>query len=330
MSSLIVTTRKIDNIIAHPNSEHLDILILGGWQSVCRKGMYNIGELVTYIPPDCVIPSELSDKWGVTKYLSNGRVKVSKMRDIPSYGFVVSPLGNEGENIAEKLGITKYIPPVVIDHGEFEESNILFTKYTDIENLRNYTDIFVEGEKVYVTEKIHGTNSRIGMIRNEDGSIIKVSGSKSHQIKYSENGLYWYPWRIPEVSSLVENLFHKFSARSVILYGEIYGKVQSLKYGHKKDYAYRAFDLLIDDKYVDYNVFSDLTENISVVPPLGIFEYNLNTIKQLASGSTLVDNASNIREGVVVRPVKERYDYRIGRMILKYISDEYLSGNYEP
>jgi hypothetical protein len=32
----------------------------------------------------------------------------------------------------------------------------------------------------------------------------------------------------------------------------------------------------------------------------------------------------HIREGVVVRPVQERFDPQIGRAILKYLSDDYL------
>ncbi len=33
-----------------------------------------------------------------------------------------------------------------------------------------------------------------------------------------------------------------------------------------------------------------------------------------------------MREGVVVRPQSERHDPRMGRVILKYVSDSYLFG----
>jgi hypothetical protein len=34
-------------------------------------------------------------------------------------------------------------------------------------------------------------------------------------------------------------------------------------------------------------------------------------------------------EGVVVRPLRERHDPKTGRVILKYVSDEYLCGEYD-
>lgn len=40
-----------------------------------------------------------------------------------------------------------------------------------------------------------------------------------------------------------------------------------------------------------------------------------------ASGSSLI--ASNIREGFVLRPVKERWDEKVDRVILKLVSDDF-------
>jgi hypothetical protein len=39
---------------------------------------------------------------------------------------------------------------------------------------------------------------------------------------------------------------------------------------------------------------------------------------------SIVRGAGNIREGFVVRPLKERFDGEIGRVILKYIGESYL------
>ena len=51
--------------------------------------------------------------------------------------------------------------------------------------------------------------------------------------------------------------------------------------------------------------------------------YSLEQVKQLAEGSTML-GGGHVREGVVVRPLKERTDPKIGRAVLKYIGDGYL------
>jgi len=50
----------------------------------------------------------------------------------------------------------------------------------------------------------------------------------------------------------------------------------------------------------------------------------VDAIRNVSGGRTTFAGADHIREGVVVRPVRERADPKIGRVILKYLSDEYL------
>jgi hypothetical protein len=49
----------------------------------------------------------------------------------------------------------------------------------------------------------------------------------------------------------------------------------------------------------------------------------MEKIKELADGETTLGNSDHIREGVVVKPVNERIDPKIGRAVLKYIGTEY-------
>ena len=112
----------------------------------------------------------------------------------------------------------------------------------------------------------------------------------------------------------------------VVFYGEIFGrKVQKLDYG-LKGYGYGIFDILIDGNYVAPGSLDTLctTLGLEMVPYLGIVPFSMDNIKRLASGPAF--SGSHVREGVVVRPLEERYDPKIGRVVLKYISDEYLYG----
>ena len=109
-------------------------------------------------------------------------------------------------------------------------------------------------------------------------------------------------------------------------FGEVFGsKIQDLHYGHKGKLGFRAFDILADGKYLDTEVFFALCARygLETVPTLYRGPYALETIRALSEGNTtLADN--HIREGVVVKPVVERIDPRIGRTALKYIGDSYL------
>ena len=44
----------------------------------------------------------------------------------------------------------------------------------------------------------------------------------------------------------------------------------------------------------------------------------------LAEGKTTFPGANHVREGLVVKPVEERWDFTCGRVVLKYIGEGYL------
>lgn len=327
MSSLIVEVCRIDAVNPHPNAERLELTAIKGWQCVIAKGLHKAGDLVTYIPIDTVIPLELSDRLGVTKYLSNGRVRCARLRGEPSFGVVAPPFGEEGQNVAEALGCTKYIAPVKLLAGDAEQQHPLFEPYTSIENMRNFPAVFNEGEEVIGTEKIHGTNSRVGIIEG-----VRLAGSKGLQRKENPDSIYWFPWKLPAVAAFCAGFP---DAKAVVLYGEIYGRVQSLKYGVPKAIAYRAFDAKVDGRYIDPDDFASrcAAVGLDTCPILYRGPFSLAVIRAASEGRSTVPGADNIREGIVVRPVKERRHERTApgesdfRVILKYVSDDYLLGD---
>ena len=326
MSTLIVEVSKIEKVREHPNADVLELAQIKGWQCVIPKGRYWAGDLVTYIPIDAVIPVEHSDRWGITKYLSNGRVRCARLRGEPSFGVIVDRDDRawaEGLDVAAFYGITKYVPPVKIQAGDAAPPHPLFVEYTDVENLRNFPDVLTEGEPVVVTEKIHGTNCRVAWIEGE-----LMAGSMSVRRRRPDgaltDSLYWQPFLGDGVQALLETLGR--THRQVILFGEVFGsKIQSLNYGRIGTLGYQAFDLLADGKYLDPADFESTCAEFGVptVPVLYPGPYDLVTVKALSEGDTTL-GAAHIREGVVVKPVRERTDPKVGRVCLKYIGDPYL------
>lgn len=64
-----------------------------------------------------------------------------------------------GTDVRERYGIGKFRPPVRFSAGDSEPNPPLFQRYTEIENLRNFPDVFAPGEEVLVSEKIHGATA---------------------------------------------------------------------------------------------------------------------------------------------------------------------------
>ncbi len=327
MSSLVVKVTRIDEMRPQGNADALEIAIVGGWQCVVRKGEYQAHERIVYFPPDTVLPPEVSDRFGVTKYLSHGRIRCARLRGEPSFGLVVKPDLDwpEGTDVAEHYGATKYEPPVKMGAGDAAPSHPLFATYTEVENLRNFPDVFQDGEPVVATEKIHGSSCRVGVVEGE-----RMAGSKGVRRQEPDEyrkSVYWFPWTLPPVADLLDRLGEQH--RQAILFGEVYGRgVQSFHYG-RKDVGFRAFDLLLDGRYLDYDRFLEVCREhgIETAPELARMPFSLEAVKAVSAGPAFA--GEHIREGVVVKPLVERTDPRLGRVVLKYVSDDYLLGKHE-
>lgn len=348
MSSLIVEAVRINEMKEHGNADKLELAMCKGWQCIVPKGKYKSGDLVIYIPIDTVFPQAFSDKLGITQYLSHQgnnvlRSKTIKLRGVISQGIIVSPDEvpgvKEGDDVAEKLGLTKWEPPVSgmpQIAGMPRRQHPDFWKFTDIENIKNYPDVLVEGEEVVISEKIHGTNFRVGMLslmsytwwdkvknwfKRLRGQNYELHvGSHNVDLQDTGNNLYWKVARRYE--------FEKFLKPNAIVFGEIYGKgVQKLTYG-LEDVEVKFFDAMQDGKYVDHEVFLAFCSfhGLPVVPGLYYGPWKKELLGLAEGKSTIADH---MREGFVVKPTKERWDQRGGRVTFKAISSQYLLKDFD-
>ena len=339
MSTLKVQVVELD-IEDHPKADRLDVAKPRGmaWQCVTAKGTYKSGDKAIYIPIDSVLPDELVKKLGIENFYSK-KIRTIKLRGLVSQG-MIAPLNilidkdtkglsdNEcqvifgglkelpiGEDVTSILNITKWDPPIPIQMaGKIRKHDSRFCKYTDIENYKNYPDVFKEGELVVLTEKIHGTNGRAANIEGD----IHV-GSHNMDLIDDENNLYWRAARILEVKeklSLGEQVFF-----------EVYGhSIQDLGYGGKPGEVHVGiFDFMRNGIYVDHEEFIKALEERGwknyAVPILTMPKWSAGCIA-LAEGPSTIDGG--IREGFVIKPLKEDYSVELqGRKVLKVIGDRY-------
>lgn len=214
-------------------------------------------------------------------------------------------------------------------------TNSDFKVYTDIQNIKNYPTVFKRGECVVCTEKIHGTNFRVGKCPIKQtflNKLLRKSGYEfcygSHRVQktaLSGNGFYG-----EDVYGIIAKKYNlaEILPNGYILYGEIYGpQIQKLTYGVSEiDVVF--FDLQIDGKYVGWNIFKDFCElaKLPIVPLVSIGNFSLTMLND-TEGKTILGKGCHIREGIIVKPVEETYDNKCGRKILKSINPEYLLKN---
>lgn len=357
-SSVIAQVAEIKNLRSHPDADKLDICEINGWQLVCGKGSYEEGSRVVYITPDSLITEQLADILEIRQHLGsvknedgtfvtneNGevmlRVKQAKLRGEPSFGTTI-PTDvmfehyaidiNEkqlGENLAEAIGIMKYEPRMKASAGDAEVDNILFQKYTSIENIRNFPNIFEEGEPVSISLKLHGTNCRVGYVEGEP-----MAGSHALRRKRPVNieaNTYWFPHSLESV----KNFFNAYKeVKQVIIYGEVYGASiqKGFAYDAGNKLKFRAFDILLEGKYLDVEDFYRVCEyyGIEVAPRLDIIGYNYKEVTEFIENLGEDPLGGKVMEGAVIKPLKERTDRRVGRVVLKYITNSYLFGKNIP
>lgn len=350
MSDIAITVQTIQSVKSHSDADRLEVVKILGTQCVVSKGEYKSGDRVFYFPPDMMISEKAADYLGVKKYLKhviwNGkkvqsRIAACRIRGISSYGFI-SPCQEryrDGFDVTPLFDGEKYEPPVVIpgvkDGRELhlEEGN--FPRYTDIQNYYRYPDVFEDEEQVVVSEKIHGSCSRIGLIF-EDGEWIYAAGSR--KVRWMEDlrsARYWNPVNT-QMMSLLSDLCNE--KNEVIVYGEIFGSsVQDMDYGIEGDQGYCVFDIRVNGAFLDWLDVANTCQiyGVPIVPVIyeGPWICLQVAIEEYVSGKTLVGYGSSKkfkgREGIVIKPARERRTHKIDggshRAILKYISVDYLN-----
>jgi RNA ligase (TIGR02306 family) len=368
VSKTIVEVVEVNSIAPHPHADRLDVATVMGATVVVPRGEFTKGQKVIFFPPDILLPEQVGRDLGVSKYLKHAtypggvwktqcRVASCRLRGQPSFGFIVDinkvfwdadALLPFGTDVSAYFQAVKYEPPQKIPAGEEAPEHPAFHKYTDIENFYRYPDAIPEGMEVRITEKIHGTNCRVGLVAMGGGAFEFMAGS--HKINRKQGGVYWEPLQDESILRLLTHLCAE--QFTVILFGEIYGPgIQDLDYGIPKgERAFRVFDASIDGIYMNWDELEAVCEiyDILTVPLLYNGPFYKPLVEEFTYGRTLANSFSSFnhatglcsgekseiksdfkdREGIVITPLIERYSEHLGgRMILKSVSADFQARN---
>jgi RNA ligase (TIGR02306 family) len=267
---------------------------------------------------------------------------------------------DEGDDMAGLLGIVKYEPEIPDVLKGAVASCFGWTIKGDLENVKKFPDVLQEGEEVVMTEKVHGVYMQIGYVpklefqinADESDGLYKDGDWFVTSKGLAESGMV-FKLNQENVDNLYVKMFREMKERLEWLYrdmyekwqeeqnrfypedepffliGELYGPgVQDLHYSFKQDFV--AHDIyrgqpgkgrFLDEDDFDYHVER---ARLDRAPVLYRGPFSKAVMLEHTKGASVLGNGKHIREGLVVKPVRNRRDDRIGRVILKSVSDEYL------
>ena len=203
-------------------------------------------------------------------------------------------------------------------------------KKRSIDQLAEKFDIEVEDTHNYIVNDIvvHNCNARFVWTGGR-----MWCGSRKQWKSPNYPSVWWdMTVKYPQIVTFCETY------PDCVLYGEVYGVVQNLKYGHKQgEISFAAFDILnpsgqgwVPNKSVWCNPV-DMYEACldAMIPTVPIIHeryegWTWDELFALADRRSAVPGADHIAEGVVIRPIEERRNPKFGRIQLKIVSNAYL------
>lgn len=275
---------EIEKIEKHPDANNLSVAtVLGNYPVIFKTGDYQVGQLVSYICIDSVVPSTaqfhfmspvsrtedgqiLGFKYPVGLVPERYRiVKAKKIRGIFSMGLLMpAPENfNVGDSIVDFFNLTK------CEEEEEEASDPTLKKnkartqnekrpegwnipYYDISSIRKYLQCISPDEEIVLHEKIHGAN---GAFCHDGQSlwcksrnffkreIIEFTDGDGIPHKVDSTDQWWVIARRLDL----KNKLSKYPG--VALFGEVYGQVKNFPYDTKVIEGERISHIRFFDAY---------------------------------------------------------------------------------
>ena len=368
----------------HPNADTLELFDIGGYQMVTKKETFKAGDLGVFIQPDCVVPQTEPFKFVWQDHVGlDGTVPESRRRVIPrrfrkewSEGLLM-PMAElfgpadraerwwagglvlaEGDNVADILGITRYVEDFDRENTQADTSAAPRRKYPkslrgwfywtlrklgwknaggrsyrrevafdfpvyDVNAYKHVRRKFAPGEKVQVTEKIHGCNARYVFVPDK-GTVVPETRiypgtfyvGSHEQWKMDGPNVWWNVARqYPEIEQWC------IANPGKVLYAEVgpcqkKGKV-SFRYGAEEGETFVFTFDVYDPETTKFTWAGNegMTQN---APILYSGPFDEAKILSLVDGASTVPRAKHLREGIVIRSLET------GQR-LKIVSNEYLA-----
>lgn len=342
---------RITAIQVHPNADKLELARfemkgLGetAYEVVIQKGTAKVGDLMGYFSVDCVLPTAHPEFAFLAKEgRTHHRLRAARLRGVYSQGLLVKvPADNRwypyGEQIAEHYGVTYHRDPEPSGLGPTAPSAKLKVQpcpVYGVDSLKKMPRLFDEGESIFITEKIHGTNFRFGWVRRKLFGIPfgwKFVVGSHRVMKGTRKTGHFYGSDIWLQAAETMGLSEKTAGyKGLIFYAELFGytydgaKIQDMTYGRQPDRGpglavFDIRDLVNNDWYDAWDrldvCFETGLPHVPVLNSCTFYRPGIADLYAERQSSTL--HAGTIREGVVIESLSG------SRKKAKFVSQAYL------
>lgn len=311
----LASIQKIIDIQPIPGADKIVLASVLGWKVIAKKGEFQIGDKCVYFEVDSILP-KIPAYFILERY--NFRVKTIRMRGVYSQGLAL-PFSSfpdkelstldEGSDLTELLGVTKYDPGAIVEKNEtsFEKEKAWFVpllkyawfrKYvlphlpkkekgnfpthliaksdeTRIQNIPSILSKYV-GQTFIMTEKLEGCSSLFGLEKKSWFRKTFYVCSRELRKLHVDKSVWWEIYNQEEMNEVLLTLNSLFPAKAWLIQGEIIGeKIQGNFYNIKGNqfYVYRLKKIEKDDTEIFYNAINGykLLRNFGLnwVPILG-------------------------------------------------------------
>jgi len=271
-------------------------------------------------------------------------IKAKKLRGIYSQGILVKitdVIKDEntisslkvGDSVVDLLGLRKWEEPediaLIRYHvGKTKGANAekapsgWSIPYYDIDGLRKYLSCIKEDEEIIITEKLHGCY----FAAVHDGERLWVK-SRNYYKKFDPNDI----WHDAAIRLDLKTKLQKYPR--LAFFGELVGQVKGFRYDAKIENGkllttVHFFDIYdtVKSKYLDYDDRIAILKELGLSPVPELYRgkwLGKDKMYEYAEGMSTL-NQSHVREGIVIIPVKERFEPKLnGRLQLKLIGKGY-------
>jgi RNA ligase (TIGR02306 family) len=341
----LASIKRIDTIEPIEGADKIELATVGGWKVVVAKNVgHKEGDMVVYCEIDSFLPIEPEFEFlrkSSYKKMVDGtegfRLKTIRLRGQYSQGLIL-PLEDainvmkrhngevyhemlqEGADVTEMLGITKWEPPVPanlagVAKGRFPS----FIQKTDEERVQNLKTEY-EGwkdsdEEFYVTEKLDGSSATFYYRDGEFGIC-----SRNLELERNEDNTFWKVARELKIEERLKEL-----GRNISIQGELIGEgIQKNRY-KIKGHTVRFFNVFDIDKFekVSYDEFvKTIVEDLElqtvpiIITPVFKLPETIDYLLKMAEAKSVMNDKAE-REGVVIRS-------RDNKISFKAISNKFL------
>ena len=336
MERKLASVQRALEITPIEGADAIELVRINGWQCVTKKNEFQVGDLGIFLEIDAIPPDNsifqflwMAKDGAAQPRPDKFRIRTMKLRGALSQGLFL-PLSSfdlgavaAGDDVTEKLGVTKYEPPIPAGSGG--EIGGLFPGFvpkTDEIRVQSAPEVLDEifNSPYAITLKYDGTSATY-CVDPRDGKFLACG--RNYSIVEGDN----HYWRIARQLDLPAKLA---AHPNMAIQGEICGpRIQKNKLELKQIqlFVFNVYDLA-KHRYLDHQEARDFLAKIEVpaVETLEIgasFGYNQNSLLALAEGK--YPGTQNEREGLVVRPLHERRsEILAGRLSFKAISNRFL------